>query len=87
MVSSKFSVPDDDGVEPLAVSVDRTAQITGDSRSTVYNLIGLGVYEAVKSGSRTLVLFDSIKRRLASLPKAKIKPPKTRKPRTFPASI
>jgi hypothetical protein len=87
MVSSKFSVPTDDGIEPLALSVDQTARATGESRSQVYNRIGLGHYEAIKSGARTLILFESIKRHFASLPRAKIKPPKPRKPRTnFPVT-
>jgi hypothetical protein len=30
-------------------------------------------YEAVKSGRKTLILFESIKRRLASLPRVEIK--------------
>jgi hypothetical protein len=87
MVSSKILVPTDDGIEPLAVSVDQAAQITGESRSQVYNRIGLGQYEAIKSGSRTLVLYESVKRHIASLPRAKIKPPAPRKRRTdFPAA-
>jgi hypothetical protein len=85
MVSSKFSVPTDDGgIEPLALSIDQTAQITGESRSSVYNRLGSGQYEAIKSGSRTLVLYASVKAHIASLPRAKIKPPKVRKPRVFP---
>lgn len=81
MVSSKFSVPDDGGIEPLALSVDQTARATGESRSQVYNLLGRGEYRAIKSGARTLVLVESIKQRFASLPAAKIKPPAPRKRR------
>jgi hypothetical protein len=79
-------VPPGGGIEPIAVTIEQTEQITGESRSQVYVRIGRGEYEAVKSGSRTLVLFESIKRRFAGLARAKIKPPAPRKRRTnFPA--
>jgi hypothetical protein len=74
-ISSKFENPESDGFEPLTVTIPRAAAITGESRSKVYELIGLGVYEAVKSGARTLVLYQSIKRRMASLPRAKLRAP------------
>jgi hypothetical protein len=73
--SDKFFVSAEaDGIEPLAVTIPRTSQITGESRSRVYELIGEGVYEAIKSGRRTLIVYESIKRRIASLPRANIKP-------------
>jgi hypothetical protein len=78
MASDKFFVSG--GVEPLACTIDTTKQVTGDSRSKIYELIGDGTYEAVKSGTRTLIIFESIKRRIASLPRAKIQPPKPRPP-------
>jgi hypothetical protein len=58
-------------------------QATGESRSQIYARIGRGEYEAVKSGSRTLVIYESIKQRIANLPRAKIAPPKPR-PRRVP---
>jgi hypothetical protein len=64
----------DNHVEPLALSIKRTAEISGESRSRVYEHIGSGAYQAVKSGGKTLVLYESVKRRLAGLPPAKIKP-------------
>jgi hypothetical protein len=69
------------GVEPLACTIDQTKQVTGESRSKIYELIGNGTYEAVKSGTRTLIIFESIKRRIISLPRAKIKAPAPRPPR------
>jgi hypothetical protein len=82
MVSSKFSVPTDDGgIEPLAVSVDQAARITGESRSQIYNRVGRGEYRAIKSGARTLIIYESIKQRFANLPAAKIKTPAPRKRR------
>jgi hypothetical protein len=82
--SDKFFVsPEADGIEPVACTIPRTSQITGESRSTVYGLVGEGVYEAVKSGRRTLIIYESIKRRFASLPRAVIKPPRPRPPRAL----
>jgi hypothetical protein len=81
MPSDKFFVSDEAGIEPLAVPIDKVKGITGESRSKVYELIGDGTYEAVKAGSRTLVLYESIKRRIAALPRAQIK---TQPPRRHP---
>ena len=82
--SDRFFVsPEADGVEPLALTIKQTEKATSESRSRVYNLIGEGVYEAVKSGRRTLVIFESIKRRFASLPRANIKAPPPRPPRAI----
>jgi hypothetical protein len=72
--SDRFFVsPEADGVEPIACTIPKTAQITGESRSRVYQLIGDGTYEAIKSGRRTLITYASIKRRFAALPRANIK--------------
>jgi hypothetical protein len=78
MPSDKFLVPAGD-IEPLAVTIGQTERLTGESRSQIYVRIGNGEYEAVKSGSRTLIIYDSIKRRVAALPRAVIKPPAPRK--------
>lgn len=80
MPSDKFVVSDTE-LEPLTVTVEQTKRLTGELRSQIYNLIGCGAYQAVKSGRRTLVLYDSIKHRQAALPRAKIKPPKPRRSR------
>ena len=63
------------GLEPLAISIPQTSEITqGEFRgSQVYERISRGEYEAVKSGSRTLVIFESVKRHLASLPRVQSK--------------
>jgi hypothetical protein len=66
------------GLEPLAISIPQTSEITSESRSQVYERISRGEYEAVKSGSRTLVIFESVKRHLASLPRVQIKAPAPR---------
>jgi hypothetical protein len=69
-------MPNDETIEPLTLTIKGTVRATGESRSKVYERIALGQYEAVKSDGRTLVLFESIKRRLAGLPRAVIAPPK-----------
>jgi hypothetical protein len=65
-------------IEPLALTIEQTQQATGESRTQVYARIGTGEYEAVKAGRRTLIIYESIKRRIAALPPAKIKPPRPR---------
>jgi hypothetical protein len=69
-------MPNDAAIEPLTVTIKRAAELTGESRSRIYELIGSGEYEAVKSNARTLITFESIKRRMANLPRAVIAPPK-----------
>jgi hypothetical protein len=76
------------GLEPLTLTILETQHVTGESRSQIYARLGNGEYQAVKSGLRTLILYESVKRRIAALPPAtlppaKIKPPK---PRSSPAS-
>jgi len=56
--------------EPLAVAIPDATRISGLSRSEVYRCLGDGRLRAVKSGARTLILMDSLKAHLASLPAA-----------------
>jgi hypothetical protein len=81
MQSDKVS----DSVEPLACSIPETKRITGESRSKIYQLLADGTYSAVKAGKKTLILYPSIKRRFAALPRAafKAQPPKPL-PRALP---
>jgi hypothetical protein len=67
-------------IEPLLLSIPQTAQSIGRCNATVYDLIGSGQLEAVKSDSRTLVTSESIRRYVANLPKAEIAPRPVRKP-------
>jgi hypothetical protein len=67
------------GIEPAMVSVKFTMAYTSESLFTVKNKLRLGIYEAVKSGRRTLIRFDSIKRHMASLPAATYAPPPRRR--------
>jgi hypothetical protein len=77
MSNAKFLVSDD--LEPLTVTIAETTRLTGESRSQIYSHIGNGTYEAVKSGSRVLIIYASIKQRLANLPRAQIKAPAPRR--------
>jgi hypothetical protein len=79
MPSDKFLVTIGGSIDPITVTIEQCAQLTGESRSQVYVRIGRNQYEAVKSGSRTLIIFESIRRHFAALPRARIKPPKPRK--------
>ena len=67
-------------VEPFLVSIPQTSQMIGRCGATVYELIGSGRLDAVKSDGRTLVTMKSIKSYVDSLPKAKIAPRPKRKP-------
>src|SRR5262249_45713029 len=67
-------------VEPLLISIAQTCQLSGLCPAVVYDLIGGGRLEAVKSDGRTLVRMSSIKRYVDSLPEAKVAPPRERKP-------
>ncbi len=66
-------------IEPLLVSIKNTAAMTAAGVSTVWELVALGEYDAVKDGGRTKITMESIKRRLANLPRATFKAPAPRK--------
>jgi hypothetical protein len=51
---------------------------TGIHRTVAYELIGLGLLSAMKSGRRTLICARSVERYLAQLPPATIKAPSKR---------
>lgn len=60
------------------ITVRETADIYGFSRSTIYELIGGGHFQAVKSGARTLIIVQSVEDYMASLPAAKVAAPRAR---------
>jgi len=66
-----------DEFEPLTISIEQTSRITGESKTQIYNLIADGEYEAIKSRRKTLIVYASIKQRIANLPKLELQ----RKPR------
>lgn len=57
-------------VEQLALTIPNAIAASGYSRTKLYELLAAGNIRAVKAGKRTLVLADSLKKHLASLPPA-----------------
>ena len=64
-------------VSPIAVAIRDAQTVSGFSRSELYRRLASGDIKAVKSGSRTLILMDSLRAHLASLPPASFRSPKT----------
>ena len=62
--------------QPIAVTIPGAASMTGLGRSRIYELIGAGTLEARKAGRRTLVMTDSLRAYLSSLPPASIRAPR-----------
>ena len=56
--------------ERLGVKPVEAGRLIGESRNTVYRLLAAGKLHAVKRGTSTLVLMDSIREHMASLPPA-----------------
>jgi excisionase family DNA binding protein len=56
---------------PISHRIDRVVEITGASRTKVYEALRAGTLEAVKFGRATLVLDDSMRRWLATMPRYK----------------
>jgi hypothetical protein len=71
---SKMEVP------PILVSIRHACAMIGRGTGAIYDLIGAGKIRAVKSDGRTLVVVTSLHEYAASLPPAKIRPPRIRKP-------
>jgi excisionase family DNA binding protein len=61
----------------LAYTILDAAKASGLGRTTIYALIAAGRLEARKAGARTLIPADSLRRYLASLPPADIRPQHT----------
>jgi excisionase family DNA binding protein len=51
-------------LEPLTVTVKETERITGLGTTTIYKLIGNKKLETTKIGTRTLIVYSSIKKLL-----------------------
>jgi excisionase family DNA binding protein len=60
-------------LEPVLLSIDRVSDLIGKCRRSVYELIAADKLEAVKAGRNTLVVYDSVKRYVDSLPPARFK--------------
>jgi hypothetical protein len=64
-------------IEPIAAAIPDACRVSGMSRSEIYRRLAAGDIRAVKSGSRTLILMDSLRAHLASLPAATFRAPKS----------
>ena len=62
-------------METLTAPIPDACRISGLSRSEIYRRLAAGDIHAVKSGSRTLVLMDSLRAHIASLPAATFRAP------------
>lgn len=63
-------------LNPITIPIAEATRISGLSRSELYRCLARGDVRAVKSGVRTLVLVDSLRAHLASLPPAIFRAPK-----------
>jgi len=64
-------------MEVVAAPIPDACRISGLSRSEMYRRLATGDIRAVKSGSRTLIVMDSLRAHLARLPAATFRPPRT----------
>lgn len=62
--------------ETLAAPISDACRVSGLSRSEIYRRLAAGDIHAVKSGSRTLILMNSLRAHIASLPAATFRAPK-----------
>lgn len=66
--------PQDELIElakPIGYSIKSAVAASGFSRSRIYELIGDGKLQAVKDGAKTIVLANSLRQCVKSLPPAK----------------
>jgi hypothetical protein len=71
-------------VEPILCSVPQGCQMLSIGTQGMYDLIGAGLVEAVKRGTRTLLVVESLRRYAKTLPAATVSPPRRRKPQDQP---
>ena len=64
-------------IEIMAAPIPDACRISGLSRSEIYRRLAAGDIHAVKSGSRTLILMDTLRAHLAKLPIATFRAPRT----------
>jgi hypothetical protein len=69
-----------DELTPLLVTIPNAAMMIGRGVTFIYAALGEGKIKGVKSDSRTLIVFDSLREYAAKLPPAKIKPIAKRAP-------
>ena len=61
--------------EPIAVPVLEAVRLSGISRSELYRRLAAGDIRAVKSGSRTLIVMDTLRGHIEKLPVATFRAP------------
>ena len=66
----------DEQLRPVTVSIAEVRRISGCSRSEIYRQLAAGKIKAVKAGSRTLILLDSLIDHLETLPAATFRSPR-----------
>jgi hypothetical protein len=71
--ASKVELP------PILCSIPQASAMIGRGTQAIYDLIGSNQIRAVKSGGRTLILVESLHEYAASLPPAKVRPPRSRR--------
>jgi len=75
MATSKSAPTITPAAEPLAVPIPEAGRYSGLTRSGIYRGLARGEIHAVKCGSRTLVLMDSLRAYIAGLPAATFRRP------------
>ncbi len=60
-------------LEPILYTLPEAKRVSGHGITRLYELMGAGVLDARKAGSRTLITAESLRRYLESLPKADIR--------------
>jgi excisionase family DNA binding protein len=71
-----MSLPSLDPQGAITATVANVSRTTGISRSQIYRLLACDKLKAVKHGRTTLVLMDSVREYLASLPPAQFRAPR-----------
>jgi hypothetical protein len=62
-----------DEAAPIMLSIRDAVRVAGIGRTKIYELVGKGLVRAVKCGSKTLVVAQSLRGYLDSLPSVPIK--------------
>jgi hypothetical protein len=60
-------------LDPIVYTLPEARRVSGHGLTKLYQLIGAGVLDARKAGSRTLVTAESLRRYLDNLPPADIR--------------
>jgi hypothetical protein len=63
------------GMQPLAVTIPEAVRLSGLSRSELYRQLAAGRIGARKSGTRTLIIWASLRAHIDALPVASFRPP------------